>query len=280
VLGALFRFGSGFVNQLTGTVVWLDEGAVKKVSRQSVALAIVMFGFARLALSQSAPPVFEVATVRASGPDSAEMSLQRQPGGRLVTSNTPLTFLINWAHSLDDGRLFGAPRGADSARFDIVAKAPTDNPGPGQMQLMLRSLLAERFGLITHIEKRNRNAYTLMVAEGGPKVSLANPPETPEANPFSMSTPGVLKGRHVTADMLVKALSGQLGEPVENLTRLTGSFDFTLQWRPDASGVADDGTRASLFTAIQEQLGLRLDARRVPIEVIVIDRLSLTPTPN
>jgi uncharacterized protein (TIGR03435 family) len=74
--------------------------------------------------------------------------------------------------------------------------------------------------------------------------------------------------------------ASQLVEPVENMTRLTGSFDFTLQWRPDGAGVADDGTRASLFTPIQEQLGLRLDVGRVPVDVIVIDRLSLTPTPN
>lgn len=191
--------------------------------------AIGMLALACQVLAQSTLPAFEVATVRASGPDSAVMSLQRQPGGRPVTSNTPLTFLINWAFSLDDGRLFGAPKGADSTRFDIVAKAPTDSPAPGQMQLMLRSLLAERFDLVVHSEKRNRNVYGLVVAEGGPKVSIANPPETPDANPFSMTSPGVLRGRHVTADMLARALSSQLAEPVANLTRLTGSFDFTLQ---------------------------------------------------
>src|SRR5688572_11749098 len=138
---------------------------------------LAMFAFmagivAADALAQAPPASFEVATVRASGPDSAPMSLQRQPGGRLITSNTPLTFLISWAFGLDDGRLVGAPKGADSIRFDIVAKAPTDSPPPGQMQLMMRSLLAERFGLVVHTEKRNRNAYTLRVAEGGTKVTI------------------------------------------------------------------------------------------------------------
>jgi len=208
------------------------------------------------------------------------MSLQRQPGGRLVTSNTPLTFLISWAFSLDDRRLVGPPKGAESARFDIVAKAPTENPGPGQLQMMMQALLAERFGLVVHTEKRNVNAYTLGVAQDGLRVTPVNPPETADSNPFSMTTPGVLRGRHVTADMLATVLANQLGEPVENATRITGSFDFTLQWRPDAAGVSDDGTRASLFTAIREQLGLQLDARRGPVDVVVIDRLSLTPTPN
>lgn len=108
---------------------------------------------------------------------------------------------------------------------------------------------------------------------------MPNPPEPSDSNPFSMNAPGVLRGRHVTVDVLAKALSSQLGEPVENMTQRTGSFDFTLQWRPEPTGAADD-TRSSLFTAIREQLGLRLEACRVPVEVIVVDRLSLTPTPN
>jgi hypothetical protein len=79
---------------------------------------VSVLGVAGLAYHVSAQslPAFEVATVRASGPDSPAMSLQRQPGGQLVTSNTPLTFLISWAFSLDDGRLFGAPKGAESTR--------------------------------------------------------------------------------------------------------------------------------------------------------------------
>lgn len=95
-------------------------------------------------------------------------------------------------------------------------------------------------------------------------------------NPFSMTTPGVLKGRRVTADMLAQALSSRLGDSFENMTRMAGSFDFTLTWRPETPGAADDGTRASLFTAIRGQLRLRLDARMLPVDVIVIDRLSHT----
>ena len=244
-----------------------------------VAMLALVLGLGCQLWAQSSP-AFEAATVRASGPDSPAMSLQRQPGGRLVTSNTPLTFLIAWAFDLDDRRLVGMPKGADSARFDIVAKAPAENVAAGQTQLMMRALLADRFGMAVHTEKRNLNAYALVPGDRTLKVAVTNPPEAADANPFSMTTPGILRGRHVTADMLAKALSSQLGEPVENLTRLTGSFDFTLQWRPDTPGAADDSTRASLFTAIQEQLGLRLEARRVPVDVIVIDRLSLTPTPN
>jgi uncharacterized protein (TIGR03435 family) len=204
------------------------------------------------------------------------MSLQRQPGGRLVTSNTPLTFLVSWAFNLDDGRLLGAPSGADSARFDIVAKAPTASPAPGQLQLMLQTLLVERFGLLTHPERRDRTAYVLVTDRDNLKIGLTTPPEAPDSNPFSMTEAGVLRGRRVTMDMLAKALSSQLKAPVENGTRVNGSFDFTLVWQP-ADAPSGDLSRPSLFTALREQLGLRLDVRRTQVEVLVIDRLSLTP---
>ena len=95
-----------------------------------------------------------------------------------------------------------------------------------------------------------------------------------------MPAPGVLIGRGVTTDMLARALSSQLGTAVENKTGVTGSFDFTLEWRPETVQPADDLRRASLFTAIREQLGLRLEPRSLLVDVIVIDRLSLVPAAN
>ena len=225
-------------------------------------------------------PAFEVATIKPSGRDSPPMSLQRQPGGRLVTSNTPLTFLVNWAFGVDDSRLFGMPAGADSARFDVVAKTPSEDLGPGELQMMMRSLLVERFGLVSHPEKRSLVSYVLVTDRDAIAVGLTTPPEKPDANPFSMTGAGVLTGRRVTMEMLAKVLSSQLGAAVENGTRIAGSFDFTLQWQPDGVPIGDATTRPSLFTAIREQLGLRLDVRRAPVDVIVIDRLSLTPTPD
>jgi uncharacterized protein (TIGR03435 family) len=95
----------------------------------------------------------------------------------------------------------------------------------------------------------------------------------------SMTEAGTLRGRRVTMDMLAKALSSQLEAPVENGTKVTGSFDFTLLWQP-ADAPIGDVSRPSIFTALREQLGLRLDARRTSVDVIVVDRLSLTPAPN
>ena len=234
-------------------------------------------GLVRAVVAQPTP-AFEVATIKPSGPDSPPMSIQRQPG-RLITSNTPLSMLIRWAFNLDDGRLLGVPPAADGARFDVLAKSATENLRAGELQLMMRTLLIERFGLVVHQEKRTLTSFALLVDGNGLKVAVANPPETPDANPFSMTTAGTLRGRRVTTDMLTKALSSQLGIPIDNATTITGSFDFTLMWQPDGV-LIDDAARPSLFTALREQLGLRLESRRVPLDVIVIDKLSLTPTPN
>jgi uncharacterized protein (TIGR03435 family) len=225
-------------------------------------------------------PAFEVATIKPSGRDSPPTSLQRQPDGRVVTSNTALSFLIAWAFSVDESRLFGLPAGADSARFDVVAKIPSANLRPGELQMMMRSLLAERFGLLSHPEKRNLTSFVLVTDRDTVTIGLTIPPEKPDADPFSMTGAGVLTGRRVTMDMLAKVLSSQLGTAVENATSIAGSFDFTLQWQPDGIPIGDATTRPSLFTAIREQLGLRLDVRRVPVDVVVVDRVSLTPTPD
>jgi uncharacterized protein (TIGR03435 family) len=224
-------------------------------------------------------PAFEVATVKPSGRDSPPMSIQLLPGGRLVTANTSLTMLINWAFSLDDGRLFGAPKGADSARFDVVAKMPENIAGRGQVQLMMRALLAERFKLAVHRETRELTSYALVTDEGGPKIKVFAQTELPDANPFRMSAAGMMTGTRVTTDMLATVLSSQLGRPVENRTGITGAFDFTLNWRPDERSAVDDD-RASLSTAIREQLGLRLLAQKAAVDVIVIDHVETTPIDN
>ena len=233
-----------------------------------------------VAIAAAQTPAFEVATIRPSGPDSPPMAIQRQPGGRMVFSNTPLTMLIAWAYGLDERRIVGAPRGADSARFDVLAQASIPDPPPGQMGLMMRALLTERFGLSAHQEKREIAGYALIVDDGGIKVRVTPSTERPDANPFRMPAAGTLIGTRVNADMLATVLSNQLGQPVENATQLPGVFDFTLQWTPDTGPQADSVSRPSLFTAVREQLGLRLLPRRIAAEVLVIDSLQLTPTGN
>jgi bla regulator protein blaR1 len=225
-------------------------------------------------------PAFEVATIKPSGADSAPMLIKRLPGGRFVTSNTPVPMLVAWAYGVDDGRLFGVPKGLD-AGFDVVAKASEAEPAAGQMQLMMRALLAERFKLVVHHETRELTAYELVSDAGGPKVRVVESSNPPDPNPFSMSAAGRLTGTRVTTDMLAKVLSNQLGRPVKNASGFASAFDFTLQWTPDTAIAAiDDPSRPSLLTAVREQLGFRLVAKKTPVDVIVIDHVESTPTAN
>ena len=250
--------------------------------RQALAVLtlLVHCGLSGRAQAQEPLPAFEVATIRASGPASPPISIQRLPGGRLVTSNTPLPMLIQWAYQLDEGRLFGVPKGLGSIRFDVVAKAPEEEPAAGRMALMMRALLADRFKLVVHHETREVPAYTLVTDPGGAKVRASSADEPPDSNPFRMSEPGSLTGRRVTADMLATVLSNQLGRPVRNMTGFRGNFDFALRWTPDTATaiVADD--RSSLFTAVREQLGFRLVLKKTDLDVIVIDHVERTPTDN
>jgi uncharacterized protein (TIGR03435 family) len=234
------------------------------------------------AASAQTPPSFEVATVKPSEPGTP-MAIRRS-GHRIVTTATSLQFLISWAYDLHTDLIYGKPGWLDSARYDVVAAAPEGGPlrgtPPGQptiLQQMMQTLLAERFKLVVHREKRDLPLYALVVGKGGPKFDLTKAPEVMGQTPFNMPSPGRLTGTQVTAWMLAKVLSGQLNKTVQDHSGLAGVFDFKLEWQPDGM---TDIPGASLFTAVQEQLGLRLEARRGPVEVLVIDRVENAPTAN
>jgi uncharacterized protein (TIGR03435 family) len=224
-----------------------------------------------------APLAFEVASIKPSDPVSA-IGLRRLPGGRFSTSNASLRLLITWAYDIGDERLTGAPGWLDSARFDIAAKAPNENPTLDELHAMMQSLLAERFKLRVHTETRELPMYMLITDRGGPKVHVLDAATAFNHDPFKMTESGRLSGTSVTAAMLAKVLTGQLGHYVRDSTEFKSPFDFTLEWRPD-SAAADD-TRADLFTAIREQLGFRLNPGRAPVDVVAIDHIENHPTDN
>jgi uncharacterized protein (TIGR03435 family) len=215
-----------------------------------------------------AQEAFEVASIKVADSDQA-MSISRS-GNRLTFSNYSVEQLILWAYDIRSERLLGKHRGIDSARYDIVAVAPAGPAVPGRFNPMMRSLLASRFGLVVHKETRELPFYALVVDKNGPKVQLKDAAGPAGQNPFSMTASGHLSGTEVTASMLAKVLTDQTGRFVEDRTGLTGVFDFTLDWDPDAS----------VFTAMKEQLGFRLDAVQGPVEVVVIDRVNTTASAN
>ena len=122
--------------------------------------------------------------------------------------------------------------------------------------------------------------YTLEMDKNGPRVHVVEPAAV-NHDPFKMSASGRLTGTSVTAAMLAKVLTNQLGHYVRDNTGFQGSFDFTLLWRPDSASAGSEGdTRPSIFTAIREQLGFRLTSGKAPVEVIAIDHVENHPTEN
>ena len=196
-------------------------------------------------------------------------------------SNVALKRLIMEAYGIAEGRDYAliGPSWLDSERFDIVARHPGDTTRE-QLQKMLQNLLAERFRLELHRETRQLPTYTLVVAKDGPKLKPGEP-----GSSRTNSRPGKLEATNITMDRLASAFSRLTGQPVINATGLSGMFTFTLEWAPDETqrlGPVDGPpeTGRSLFGALQDQLGLKLEGKKAPTEVLVVDRIERTPTEN
>lgn len=265
------------------------------------------------ARAQSPEPSFDVASVKqnTSGNDSGQWGIMPPTPGRLRIANTPLRFILHYAFQIRDHQLIGAPDWIDSASFDISATYPSDPPRTeDDRRAMLRTLLADRFGLKAHRERREMPIYALVMArkDGRPGPQLV--PSTidceqwiaekrPQLGAGSSSpvAPGgkrpacrILTTRRVisagtqTMQQLADVLQVLAGRPVADHTGLTGAFDFDLQWTsgpiaPAAGTPPPSGDGPSIFTALQEQLGLRLEPGRAPFDVVMIDAVRL-PTPD
>lgn len=248
----------------------------------AVACVLVLGAFGQTA----APPVFEVASIKPSDP-MGHVAVHRS-GYHLSTTSTSLLFLITWAYDVHSDLVFNQPDWLDSVRYDVVANGPQTGepakpriPGqPSELQKMMQALLAERFKLSLHRETRELAVFTLIVAKGGPKVSLSPAPDVGNQNPFRMPGSGRLVGTQVSTEMLAKFLSSQLDRSVQDETGLKGVFDFKLEWQPEGPRSSEAPTLPSLFTALQEQLGLKLETRKTAVEVLVIDHIEKAPTEN
>jgi uncharacterized protein (TIGR03435 family) len=256
-------------------------------------------------------PAFEVASIKPNKSGTGMSLLRTTPVG-FSASNISLKAVIQHAYGVEENQIFGAPGWLGSELFDIEAKvssSDTDalhNLNPDQRRLMLQPLLADRFQLKVHREARDLPVLVLVVAKGGPKLHEAKPGDTyPNGlkgfdgggGPGMMlMRPGQLTAQGVDLSSVAKQLSQQLGRTVQDKTELSGKYDFTLQWTPDERGgpmsaatqgggsrsddaPPPDSSGPSLFTAIQEQLGLKLESRKAPVEVLVIDHVA-APSEN
>jgi uncharacterized protein (TIGR03435 family) len=254
-------------------------------------------------------PVFDVVSVKPNKSDSGMVRIMPKPDG-YSASNVSLKMLIQSAYGIREDLISGAPSWGDSARFDIDAKVADSDVealkklSPEQRRPILQPLLADRFKLKVHIETKQLPVYELVIAKGGSKLKEATPGDTyangikgPDGvgrGGMMRFGPGQLTAQAVPMTNLANLLSQQLHRTVLDKTGLSGKYDLELSWTPDQGAdpmfkgsegtpqradAAPDSSGPSIFTALQEQLGLRLQSAKGPVETIVIDHVEM-PSEN
>ena len=246
-------------------------------------------------LTAIAQPAFEVATIKPGDPSSHGVQLALGPGGRFVAKNATARMLIAFAYDIRDHQVTGGPAWIDTDPYDIVAKPESgEKMDPDKVKLMVQSLLSDRFKLKFHYESKEMGVYALVPVKGGPQLKeSAMPPSGRNGprGPMMRMGRGEMNGQGVPVEFLAKTLSRQLGRTILDETGLKGSYDFTLHWTPEEGemmgpkpagtepGPPPDASGPTIYTALQEQLGLKLESRRGPVEMYVIDNVA-RPTEN
>ncbi len=246
-----------------------------------------------IATSLSHAQPFEVASVKPA-PSDTQWSYRFAPGGRTVLTGFRLRDLILLAWRVQDFRVLGTTGWMDSERFNIEGKAE-GNPGQEESRRMIQSLLADRFRLALHRETRELQQYSLVRAKNGSGLTASRPGICTPYDDSSWPLPGrpdlpacgfkmhlrrpenaapvmVLEARGVGMARVATVLGTLLQHSVSDDTGIEGAWDFDLEYAPDdGTAPPSDTSGPSLFTALQEQLGLKLETRRGPVEVFVVD---------
>lgn len=230
-------------------------------------------------MPQDAHPAFDVATIKASDPADQSHRFEIH-GQRILIENQTVKRMVEMAYGLHERQIVNAPSWTESERFDVQGLPDVEGqPNLVQFQEIVRTLLEQRFALKFHTEKREMPRYVLTVAKSGPKMeptklaSAALPNERAGGDKASRS----LQMENVSMEDLVRALQGELDRPVVDETGLKGRYDFTLKWlRADAPVTPEDadGALSGIFTAIQEQTGLKIEPSKGEVDVLVIDHVE------
>lgn len=260
---------------------------MKMISRRAVARMGVaaIFGVAamrwRAGWGQTATaPQFDVSTVKPSEAATGDSSGINTRAGVVDARNVTLQRCIIGAYSVGPHQVLGGPDWVYADRWDIMGKADQPIGDDNILNQMLQRLLADRFQLALHHDSKVLPAYVLEADKKGPKMEKA------EGGDSSTNTETGRRGRvsidakNTDMDLLAQVLARKMDLPVVNQTGLTGIFNFKLHWTPDSlQGEEQTGDEVSIFTALQEQLGLQLRSAKAPVEVLVIDHVE-KPTAN
>ena len=236
------------------------------------------------AMAADADPTFEVATIKPSQPD--EEPSVRVEGTRLVTANKSLVDLMMFAYGIHSLQIMDGPEWLKTEKFDVVVQPSLPGrPSTAQMRSIVQKLLADRFKLVFHHAQKELPVYRIVTAKGGPKLT----PTTEEERASNTAAIGIAAGQMTVRNATLSEFASlmqryvRLDRPIVDHTGIAGKYDFKLIWTPDFSqfdgnpppGPArEDENAPSLYTAIQEQLGLKLEAAREPTDVLVIDHVE------
>ena len=216
-------------------------------------------------ITATSEPRFEVASIKPSSSPLDGTTVYNPTPERFAADSITTRTLIAFAWDVRVFQVSGGPGWLDSERYDVVAK-PEGDAAVERIRRMVRTLLAERFQLQVHQAAREMPIFTLEIAKGGSKIRAASPGDGPDIR----GPHGHLMAKRITAEMLARILANELSRPVVNRTGIEGAFDADLQWTPEQ----DTDAGPSIFTAIEEQLGLKLESKRAPVDVLVVDRVE------
>ena len=252
------------------------------MGRNRAVLMIAMIASGVMSVAAQTPmqkPTFEAAAIKPSQDAPGSTSGIRSTPGRITGRYVTLKRCIRGAYDIPETQVLGGPKWVDEDRYDIEANA-SGPAGDHELMIMLQSLLTERFHLQFHREQQQVSGYALVNAKGGTKV------ERSQSNSARTSASrGRIEAQASTIADLAQKLSEALKMPTVDFTDLDGRFDFTLSWDPDdpitsaSSRNPSPVSGPSVFAALEEQLGLKLESRKVPVEVLVSDKVE-KPTLN
>jgi uncharacterized protein (TIGR03435 family) len=252
-------------------------------------LALWVVLSARLVCAQAA---FEVVSIKPNTSGERWESVAPVAGGRLSAKNVTVAWLVRTAYHLEPFQIAGLPTWANAERFDVEAYAADAKSTPQEVRGMIQKLLADRFQVTLHREDREQPTYSLVIAKNGPKLQKAKSdnctgtgtPESP-CGGFRIYKRSQMWGNTVTVKQFAAELTFMMGRMVVDKTGIDGLYDIRVEWTPEQFGaepgteVKPDEVNGTLFTAIQEQVGLRMQSQKAAVETLVIDRVS-RPTAN
>jgi len=220
---------------------------------------------------------FDVAVIKSADPNLPNMNFMFGPGGTFNGTKLTVKFLIEQAYGLRASQISGGPAWIDSTQFDIKGKLDGQISEPGSWKVPMQKLLAERFQLKFHMATKEMTAYALVVGKNGPKFKETSD-ETGRRGRARMGR-GMLDGPAITMQQLTEDLARSVERVIVDQTGLTGKYKIKLEWDDEAMPAESGDAAPSLFTALQNQLGLKLEKRKLPVPLLIVDRLE-KPTEN